>query len=880
MLTRQAWFVAVFLLSSTAAWGATNVAGSIGEDADWTIYGSPYYLTGNVTIDPGVTVTVRAGVQVIAQGAYTLTVQGKLRAFGIQYRPVVFKSTSPTTPGSWGGIYLAAGSVGWFAYTSFWAGTSCVTVNGAWAKFERCWFLYAAQDGLLAYNESAIHVETSTFAYNERRGLYVETPKPTGSVEDCVFMRNGEYPAYLKANCVDMLGSRLRFHYNGIQSIGVSCSTWDDIVGVKTWQGQPVPLDLTAGSSDTLLIPVGASLTLQPGCRLLADRIQVYGTLVAGASGPVAAVIKGPTETPGSWPGIFLFPNSSAQFTNTIVRLAETGFTVDDATLVFNAGVVRDCEYDGIYATGDSNVQVNGSGFYLNGRNALRLSGLDLTGTVDGCLFSGSGDYPIFIVAGNVPMLGPNNKYLANARPAIGVACNLETDLPASQTWQPQGVPYDLTARPQGTILRVGETATWTLNPGVVIAGGGVDVAGALQALGTADNPIIFTSTSASGPAGSWQGLKFYPASGGTLSHCIIEYATTGIVMQNASPRVEHCTLRYCQTHALHIAGTSQPVIYDSQITYNDGDAIRVVDYAKPNLGNLSTATSEDDGHNVLDNNSGYDIRNESSRNIRAQNNWWATDNLNEIAQRIFDGNDAGGYGEVFVRPIISPSDNSAPVLTWAELPGTFHDGVSPDTAAPFAYVDFRVTYSDADGEAPSYIFLHLFKGDIEVDDSPYRMEPLAATSPNFAEGAIYHKGLRLAEGSNYSYRFAASDGLQLASGAPTTRHSGPIITIGASSAGLIGSVIAQQAPAGNVEVHCQMVSAGRISVEVLNIAGRVVATVATDRPVAAGSNTLLWNARSTHGTKVPPGRYLVRITAMAESGPQQQMMVPLWLGR
>ncbi len=876
MLRRQVLLAVMLLASSGAAGAATDIAGTIGESQDWTIYGSPYRLTDNVTIDPGVTVTVRAGVQVIAQGAYTLTVQGKLRAFGTQYRPVVFKSTTPTTPGSWGGIYLSPGSVGWFAYTSFWAGTSCVTVNKAWAKFERCWFLYAAQDGLLAYNESAIHVETSTFAYNQRRGLYVETPKPTGSVEDCVFMRNGEYPAYLKANCVDMLGSRLRFHYNGIQSIGVSCSAWDDIVGTKTWHGQPVPLDLTAGSSDTLLIPAGASLTLQAGCWLLADRIQVYGTLIAGAVGQVPAIIKGPIETPGCWPGIFLFPNSTGQFANTIVRLAETGFTVDDASLVFNGGVVRDCEYDGIYATGTSALQVTGSGFYCNGRNALRLSGLDLTGTVDGCLFSGGGDYPVFVVAGNVPMLGPNNQYLANARQAIGVACNLVTDLPASQTWEAQGIPYDLTARPQGTVLRVGEAATWTLRPGAAIAGGGVDVAGALQAWGTADSPILFTSAADN----DWQGLKFYPGSGGTLSHCVIEYATTGILMQSASPRVEHCTIRHCQTHALHMAGTSQPVIYDSHIVYNDSDAIRVVDHAKPNLGNLSTTTTEDDGHNVFDNNGGYDIRNESSDNIRAQNNWWATDNLNEIAERIFDGNDAGGYGEVFVRPIISPRDNSAPVLAWAELPGTFHDGVSPDTAAPFAYVDFRVTYSDADGEAPGYIFLHLFKGDLEVDDSPYRMEPLAATSPNFAEGVIYHKGLRLAAGNDYSYRFAASDGLQLASGPPTTRHSGPIITSAGPAGGLIGSVVAQQAPAGNIEIRCQMIAAGRIDVEVLNIAGRRVATVAADRPVEAGSNVLLWNARGHTGTWVPAGRYLVKIAATAEAGTQHQIIVPLWLRR
>jgi len=877
MLRWQVLIVLVLLVSSGAVWGATNVAGNIGEDADWTIYGSPYRLTSNVIIPAGVTVTVRAGVEVIAQGAYALTVQGKLRAFGTQYRPVVFKSTTPTTPGSWGGIYVADGGVGWFAYTSFWAGTSCVTLNKGWAKFQRCWFLYAAQDGVLVYNESALHVQSSTFAYNQRRGLYVETPKPTGSVEDCVFMRNGEYPAYLKANCVDMLGAGLRFHSNGIPSIGVSCSTYDDITGAKIWHGQPIPLDLTAGSSDTLLIPTGASLTLQPGCRLLADRIQVYGTLISGVSGEVPVVIRGPEEAPGCWPGISLFPHSSGQFTNTIVRLAETAFTVDDASLAFNEGVVRDCEYDGIYATGGSNLQVADSGFYCNGRNALRLSSVDLIGTVDGCQFSASGDYPIFAVADRVAMLGANNKYLSNGRSAIGVACNLQTDLSSSQTWQPQGIPYDLTARPAGTVLRVGETVTWTLRPGVVIAGGGVDVAGTVRALGTATDPVLFTAAA----GGSWQGLKFYPSASGTLSHCIVQYADTGVHLQSASPRIQHCTLRYCHDYAIYISGTSRPVIYNSDIVHNEGDGVRIVDEGKPNLGDLSSATGEDDGHNVLDHNYGYDIHNTSSHYIRAQNNWWATDNVDEIAQRIYDGNDTAGYGEVFVRPLISPRDNWAPVLAWADLPGTFGDGVSPDVAAPFAYVDFRVTYSDADGEAPEYVYLHLLKGESEVDDSPYRMGQLRGTPTDYQAGVIYHRGLRLPAGSDYSYYFEASDGLQLASGPPTTQHSGPTISATQSSAaGLIGSVITHQAPAGNIEIRCQMMSASHIDVEVLNIAGRQVARVAADRPVEAGSNRLLWNGRSTRGTKVPPGRYLVRITAMSEPGPQQQMMVPLWLGR
>jgi len=82
----------------------TDISGTISSDAEWTLAGAPYHLVvGNTTIASGATVTVRPGVEVIAQGNYQLTVQGKLRCFGLRHKPVVFKSTTLTTPGSWAG---------------------------------------------------------------------------------------------------------------------------------------------------------------------------------------------------------------------------------------------------------------------------------------------------------------------------------------------------------------------------------------------------------------------------------------------------------------------------------------------------------------------------------------------------------------------------------------------------------------------------------------------------------------------------------------------------------------------------------------------------------------------------------------------------------
>ena len=53
-----------------------------------------------------------------------------------------------------------------------------------------------------------------------------------------------------------------------------------------------------------------------------------------------------------------------------------------------------------------------------------------------------------------------------------------------------------------------------------------------------------------------------------------------------------------------------------------------------------------------------------------------------------------------------------------------------------------------------------------------------------------------------------------------------------------------------------------RVDVEVRNIAGRIVRRVAADRDCPAGQNTLVWDGADERGTRVPAGRYLVRVTA------------------
>ncbi len=65
---------------STSAF-AENVSGEITSDT-WTYANQPYYVTGDLVIPAGETLTIEPGVEVRFMGPYSLTVHGVLSASG------------------------------------------------------------------------------------------------------------------------------------------------------------------------------------------------------------------------------------------------------------------------------------------------------------------------------------------------------------------------------------------------------------------------------------------------------------------------------------------------------------------------------------------------------------------------------------------------------------------------------------------------------------------------------------------------------------------------------------------------------------------------------------------------------------------------------
>lgn len=122
--------------------------------------------------------------------------------------------------------------------------------------------------------------------------------------------------------------------------------------------------------------------------------------------------------------------------------------------------------------------------------------------------------------------------------------------------------------------------ATLTIEPGVTVkfasgayltigyTSSGNNYYGALSAVGTEENPIVFTSTAATPAAGNWKGVRFVDQSHDAttiLDHCIVEYGgqdggtawRSNVFCSSAAPTIQHSTIRNSLYHGIHLTGAA-----------------------------------------------------------------------------------------------------------------------------------------------------------------------------------------------------------------------------------------------------------------------------------------------------------------------------------
>lgn len=104
------FLVALPMAATTEA--STDVSGEVTSNTTWDVAGSPYIVTGDVTVNAEVTLTIKAGVTVKFNNAIRLICNGILSAEGTVSEQITFTSNEVTPmAGNWQGLIFGTTAV-------------------------------------------------------------------------------------------------------------------------------------------------------------------------------------------------------------------------------------------------------------------------------------------------------------------------------------------------------------------------------------------------------------------------------------------------------------------------------------------------------------------------------------------------------------------------------------------------------------------------------------------------------------------------------------------------------------------------------------------------------------------------------------------------
>ncbi|MGI9276709.1 MAG: immunoglobulin-like domain-containing protein [Endozoicomonas sp.] len=519
-------------------------------------------LLGPVTVAEGVTVTIQPGTTVLAQdGSSSLDVKGNLHAVGTEESPIVFTSgQDEPLAGDWGGIIFESGSEGQMKYA---------TVE------------YAGHN-----RRAAVEVQSSPVLDHVRVQEIADPTSNFGRVYG-VYIIGSEEAVITNSTVKNTSGDGIHIHVSGATALANTVLGADEKTGVVV--SSIISGDMTLGGKVKLTGNVSvnedATLTLQPGSVVFGGGfLSVRGSLqaIGTEESPILFTSPKADPQPGDWGGITIgYKTKPSKLEHVTVEYAgneDIFYTNHGAISVldYSLGPMEPLETSPIVM---NNLTVQNIKNHTS-RPAYGISVRSALTTITNSVVKDVEGYGVYLSHASVVL--ENNEF-SGSRSDVAVFGVIRKDIALGNS---------ITLLTRVTVL---EDVTLSFLPGATVYGGhgisgdtsqwlnynqsetGILVQGNLQAIGSEEQPILFTSPLNPQNAGDWQGIDFAPGSEGNLEYATVEYAgyaqDAGIRLAS-SPELNRVTVRHIadaddsgpEAYGIHITGSGSPTISNSVV--------------------------------------------------------------------------------------------------------------------------------------------------------------------------------------------------------------------------------------------------------------------------------------------------------------------------
>jgi hypothetical protein len=217
-------------LSSTC--GPTSLQGGpITTDTTWTPACSPYLVSGNILVQDGVTLTIKAGTNIYFEADKSLQMNGVLSATGLPNGLIKFSSSADQDPGAWGNISFvdnnAIKALSNFHYgiVEYAGGVTinkngALRVDGAHISMSHLTVRHNLSDGIRVFNHGITDMSSLTIHDNDGWGINIASDQSI-MVTSCAVYDNKAGGINIEGGVSGIVSGS---HIRGNGGSGISCS--------------------------------------------------------------------------------------------------------------------------------------------------------------------------------------------------------------------------------------------------------------------------------------------------------------------------------------------------------------------------------------------------------------------------------------------------------------------------------------------------------------------------------------------------------------------------------------------------------------------------------------------------------------------------------